>query len=125
MSREQLENFAFGRADRLSDDRELWDWLPHVAQDVSDVEVGLWRCAHGDEGEESCWNDTLWESPFDWSPRCGWCGRKAALVEYVGSFNFADAIHEQERERLREILAGMTPEERQRLLGEFPEDEDE
>jgi hypothetical protein len=55
MSCEQLENLVFGRSQRLSDDRALWDWLPHVAADLTAVQVGLWRCPSGEvicpEGE--------------------------------------------------------------------------
>jgi hypothetical protein len=74
MSAAQLENLVRNNVDRLEDDRELNEWLPGVATDVSSVDVGLWRCPSGeiacDEGCcgdcDFCDNAGLWESPFDW-----------------------------------------------------------
>jgi hypothetical protein len=71
MSAAQLENLVRNNVDRLEDDRELNEWLPGVATDVSSVDVGLWRCPSGeiacDEGCcgdcDCCDNAGLWESP--------------------------------------------------------------
>ena len=97
MSRGQLENLVRDNIERISDDQVLDDWLPHVAADIRAVEVGVWRCLSGKvtcpEGEcgdcDCCENAELWESPLDWEPECGHCGRKALLVEIVGRFDFA------------------------------------
>jgi hypothetical protein len=84
MSREQLANLVRGNVERLTDD-ELGSWLPDVVDDIRSVEVGLWRCG-------CCDNPTLWESPFDWEPECGWCRRKALLVEVVGTFDYSLSV---------------------------------
>lgn len=96
MSRGQLENLVRENIERMSDEQGLDEWLPHVVADITSVEVGLWRCPSGEvtcpEGAcgdcDCCGNTTLWQSPLDWAPECGWCGRKALLVEVVGRFDF-------------------------------------
>jgi hypothetical protein len=82
MSREQLANLVRGDIQRMHDDDGLASWLPEVAADIHNVEVGIWRCAQGGD-------DSLWESPFDWRPECVCCGCKAFLVEVVGCFDFS------------------------------------
>jgi hypothetical protein len=102
MSHEQLENLVRDRIERLTDDSDL-SWLRDVADDLSNVEIGVWRCPSGEitcaEGAcgdcDCCNNVTLWESPLDWEPECGWCGRKALLVEIVGCLDYAPSQHER------------------------------
>lgn len=91
MSPNQFENLTRANIERMGDDDGLDEWLPDVADDVTTVEVGIWRCAYNNpelDDDILCDNAELWESPFDWEPECGWCGRKAFLVEYVGRFDF-------------------------------------
>jgi hypothetical protein len=102
MSREQLANLVRGDVQRMHNDNELGSWLPDVASDVQNVEVGIWRCVQGGESRccagpgcdcgECCENGELWESPLAWEPECGWCGRKAFLVEFVGTFDYSLSV---------------------------------
>jgi hypothetical protein len=103
-SKAQLENLVTDNVERMHD-HGLSDWLPEVESDVSQVEVGVWRCQSGevtcDEGCcgdcDCCGNAGLWESPLNadlmaWEPQCGECGRKAFLVEVVGCFDYSAAL---------------------------------
>jgi hypothetical protein len=103
MSKAQLENLARDKIERIADSDS--SWLRDVAADVHNVEVGIWRCVQGGESRccagldcdcgECCENGALWESPLDWEPECGWCGRKALLVEIVGLFDYAPSHDER------------------------------
>jgi hypothetical protein len=96
MSKAQLENLVTDNVERMHD-HGLSDWLPQVAADVCNVEIGIWRCPSGEitcaEGMcgdcECCSNSNLWESPSDWQPQCSVCNRPALLVEYVGRFDYS------------------------------------
>lgn len=80
----------------------LSDWLPQAAPDVSNVEVGIFRCVQGGENRctveslcecgKCCTNGDLWESPLSLEPECAECGRKALLVEIVGVFDYSMAL---------------------------------
>jgi hypothetical protein len=96
MSKAQLKNLVTDRVERMHD-HGLSDWLPNVVSDVSNVEVGVWRCPVGEVTcPEGCCGDCgccenagLWESPFDWQPQCVYCNRPALLVEHVGTFDYS------------------------------------
>jgi hypothetical protein len=102
MSREQLENLVRERIERMADDTELGSWLPDVVDDLSSVQVGIFRCVQGGESrccagpdcdcDECCENGALWESPLDWSPACMYCGRPALLVEIAGRFDYSPFV---------------------------------
>jgi hypothetical protein len=133
MNPRQLENFRRGNIKRLSDDETLYDWLLGSVEDVRHVEVGVMCCPSSGEitcpsGEcsddcDCCQNAELMETAlntkwgFDWTPDCSHCGRNYVLVEVVGHRDYLQLVVDQVRER-------MTPEDWQRLLGEFPEDDD-
>lgn len=48
MSKAQLENLVTENVARMADDHGLNEWLPGVATDVQNVEVGIWLCPSGE-----------------------------------------------------------------------------
>jgi hypothetical protein len=100
ISKAQLENLVRDRIERMADDSDL-SWLRDVADDLSNVDVGVWRCPSGevgcaegmcDDDCNCCENAELWESPLEWEPKCMYCGRPALLVEIAGRFDYTPLV---------------------------------